>query len=425
MGGEGVGIGGGGGRTKGDVPWRSDALYRSLVEQIPAVTYVEALDDEGQTEWKTLYVSPQIETLLGYPAEEWTGRADFFLHVLHPDDRGRVVAEDERTERTGEPFRMEYRLIARDGGTVWVRDEAVLVRDEDGTPLFWQGVMYDVTEQKKAEEAIRLYSQDLEREVSRRTAQLREYAERLERSNRALEDFASVASHDLQEPLRKVLTYGERLKTGYGEDLGERGLGYLRRMEDAAGRMRRLVEDLLALSRVTTQGSPFQPVDLGDVAQEVISDLEARIEETGGRVELGELPTVEADRAQMRQLLQNLVANALKFHKDGEPPIVAVRGEAFEERRKAKGTTPAADGLCRVVVEDNGIGFDEQYIGRIFTPFERLHGRNAYEGTGMGLAICRKVVERHGGEITARSAPGRGSAFTVTLPLRRAGVASG
>ena len=190
-------------------------------------------------------------------------------------------------------------------------------------------------------------------------------------------------------------------------------------MEGATVRMQGLIEDLLSLSRVTTQANPFEPVDLNVVAEEVLSDLEARLEETGGTVEVGELPTVEADRLQMRQLLQNLIGNALKFHKDGEPPVVRVHGETFGERRKAGGRTPAAGALCRIVVEDNGIGFDEDHLARIFVPFERLHGRGAHEGTGMGLAICRKVVERHGGEITARSSPGEGSAFVVTLPARQ------
>jgi len=248
---------------------------------------------------------------------------------------------------------------------------------------------------------------------------LRAYAARLNRSNRDLQDFAYVASHDLQEPLRKVRTFADRLNVKYAEVLGEQGRDYLERMAGAAARMQDLIDDLLELSRVTTKAQPFTPVDLSEVAQEVISDLEARIDQIGGRVEVSGLPTVEADRPQMRQLLQNLIGNALKFHREGKTPIIKVYG-AFVQKRKEEPNGRAADGgVCQILVEDNGIGFDEEHFERIFVPFQRLHGRTDYEGTGMGLAICRKVVERHGGNITAKSVPGRGATFIVTLPVKQ------
>ncbi|MDQ3943435.1 MAG: PAS domain S-box protein, partial [Actinomycetota bacterium] len=397
-----------------------EAKYRTLVEQIPAVTYIEELD-VGEPEWNMVYVSPQVEALLGYTPDEYMSDPKIWEELLHPDDRERVLAEDARTEITGEPFRVQYRILTREGDIAWIRDEAILVRDQEGRPLFWQGVMYDVTDQKRAEEEVRRLNEGLERRVAERTAQLEAYAEKLRRSNRELQDFAYIASHDLQEPLRKVLTFGDRLKAMYGEALGEEGRDYLQRMEGAAARMRDLVDDLLTLSRITTQARPFFPVDLTEVAEEVVSDLEARIEEVGGRVEVGELPTIEADRLQMRQLLQNLIGNGLKFHKGGEAPVVEVRAEVIEERRRGGSDVPVGGGLCHIRVKDNGIGFDEEHLERIFMPFQRLHGRNVYEGTGMGLAICRKVVERHCGKITAESAPGRGATFTVTLPLVQPG----
>ena len=252
-----------------------------------------------------------------------------------------------------------------------------------------------------------------------RTANLEERASRLRESNRELQDFVRVASHDLQEPLRKVRVLGERLRGKYAEALDERGRDYLRRMEASTARMQDLIEDLLALSRVTTRARPFEAVDLGEAAREAVSDLQARIEETGGRVEVGDLPTVEADRAQMRQMFQNLIANALKFHREGRPPRVRVYGEVSEEPDGALTYGPPGGKVCRVCVEDEGIGFEEEHAARIFAPFERLHGRGAYEGTGMGLAICRRVAERHGGRITARGEPGRGATFVVTLPVKR------
>ncbi|MEJ7872996.1 MAG: PAS domain S-box protein, partial [Rubrobacteraceae bacterium] len=248
---------------------------------------------------------------------------------------------------------------------------------------------------------------------------LRAYAARLNRSNRDLQDFAYVASHDLQEPLRKVRTFADRLNVKYAEVLGEQGRDYLERMAGAAARMQDLIDDLLELSRVTTKAQPFTPVDLSEVAQEVLSDLEARIDQIGGRVEVSGLPTVEADRPQMRQLLQNLIGNALKFHREGKTPIIKVYGAFVQKRKEEPNRRAAHGGVCQILVEDNGIGFDEEHLERIFVPFQRLHGRTDYEGTGMGLAICRKVVERHGGDITAKSIPGRGATFVVTLPVKQ------
>jgi signal transduction histidine kinase len=225
----------------------------------------------------------------------------------------------------------------------------------------------------------------------------------LDRSNRELREFAYVASHDLQEPLRKIQAFGDRLRARFGDALGEQGNDYIARMQGAAARMQALIQDLLSYSRASSKEMSVRPVDLDALARDVVSDLSERIRATGGTVELEPLPTFEADPTQMRQLLQNLVGNALKFHRDGVPPVVKVRGDSGPE-------------WTRIVVQDNGVGFDEQYADRIFTPFQRLHGRMAYEGTGMGLAICRKIAERHGGRITVRSAPGVGSTFAVLLP---------
>jgi PAS domain S-box-containing protein len=256
-------------------------------------------------------------------------------------------------------------------------------------------------------------------ERKRAEENLRAYAARLNQSNRELQDFAYVASHDLQEPLRKVRAFGDRLKAKYAEVLGEQGCDYLERMEGAATRMQDLIDDLLTLSRVTTQAQPFTLLDLNEVARDVVSDLEARIDWVGGRVEVSGLPTVEADRPQMRQLLQNLIGNALKFHREDEAPIVKVYGGPVQNRKEEPNGGHVGDGACQILVEDNGIGFDEKHLERVFVPFQRLHSRAAYEGTGMGLAICRKVVERHGGNITAKSTPGRGATFMVTLPVKQ------
>ncbi len=634
----------------------AEAKYRTLVEQIPAIVYTAALDEVSST----LYISPQIDPLLGFTPAEWLADPALWTKQLHPDDRERVLAESVRAGSAGETFQAEYRLLARDGRVVWIQDAAGVMRDETGQARFTHGIMLDITERKRlerelrderdfvqqvfdtvgqgltvsdeegrfvlvnpayarlfgyapqdligkhpadvtapsdrqvlaqayldrrqgktttyenrlrrmdgsyahvlitgaprfkdgkyagaiaaitdvtelkqAEEALReseskyrLLFENMEegfalheiitdengqaidfrfldanaayerhtglkgadsigktiREImpqadprmienygrvaltgeplsieylsktfdryfrisvfspqrgrfatifqditerKRAEATLQAYAAELARSNRELQEFAYVASHDLQEPLRKVQAFGDRLKARFGETLGEEGRDYIARMHSAATRMQDMINGLLAYSRVTTKAQPFVPVNLAQVAREVVSDLEVRIEQTDARVEIAELPTLEADPTQMRQLLQNLIANALKFHREGAPPVVKVyqtsppapllRGEGGAAPPPSQGGGWGV-GMVGIAVEDNGIGFDEKYLDRIFQPFQRLHGRSEYEGSGIGLAICRKIVERHGGTITAASQPGVGSTFIVTLPARQ------
>jgi signal transduction histidine kinase len=296
----------------------------------------------------------------------------------------------------------------------------------------------EIVERQQVEAALRQARDELETRIAERTmelqltnAQLRQeiternrteetlhtFAAQLQRSNRELQDFAYTASHDLQEPLRKILTFGDRLKAKCGETLGEQGRDYLQRMQNAAQRMQTLINDLLTFSRVTTKAQPFVPVDLASVAAEVVTDLEVRIEQTGGQVNIHKLPTIEADPLQMRQLFQNLISNALKFHRQNIAPIVTVQGHLLQNADgHLAGNAPVRE-LCQITVADNGIGFDEKYLDSIFNVFQRLHSRSTYEGSGVGLAVCRKIVERHGGTITARSIPGQGTTFIVTLPI--------
>jgi signal transduction histidine kinase len=183
--------------------------------------------------------------------------------------------------------------------------------------------------------------------------------------------------------------------------------------------MQTLITDLLAFSRVTTKAQPFVPVDLARIAGEVVADLEVRLEQSGGRVDIGALPTIAADALQMRQLFQNLIGNALKFHRPEVAPVVSLAARLVPDADQCLDTPPPAAEHYQIIVADNGIGFDEKYRERIFSVFQRLHSRSAYEGTGVGLAICRKIVERHGGSITATSTPGQGARFIVTLPIHQ------
>ncbi|WP_299582768.1 ATP-binding protein [uncultured Microbulbifer sp.] len=254
------------------------------------------------------------------------------------------------------------------------------------------------------------YAQLLELRVTERTQELELYSQELTRSNRELQNFAFVASHDLQEPLRKIRAFGDRLTARYSEKLGD-GKDYVERMQSAAKRMSKLIEDLLAFSRVSTRTTPFETVDLNLVVEEVLDDLQIKREETNAQIDIQPLPTIHADPTQMAQLFLNLIGNALKFIKPECPPIIRIQCEKTEISHvdtKVPG--------YRITVSDNGIGFDEQFVDKVFSAFQRLHGRNEYEGTGIGLAICRRILERHCGEIHAASAPGEGATFELLIP---------
>ena len=268
---------------------------------------------------------------------------------------------------------------------------------------------------------------ELEVEISERKRieeALERHGEELTRSNSELEQFAYVASHDLQEPIRKIQAFGNRLRVAVGDNLDSRASDYLNRMQDAAGRGQVLINDLLTYSRVTSRAQPFVSVDLGVVARNVIADLDVQVQGEGARVEVDWLPTIEADPVQMRQLFHNLIGNALKFHRDGAPPVVKISSEILGELRQPSPDNSWVNGHCQITIKDNGIGFDEKYLDRIFTIFQRLHGRSAFEGTGIGLAVCRKIADHHGGTITAKSRPGEGATFIVTLPVSNGEVES-
>jgi signal transduction histidine kinase len=246
---------------------------------------------------------------------------------------------------------------------------------------------------------------------------LQQKMEQLARSNAELEQFAYVASHDLQEPLRKIETFGDRLKTKCSSDLSDRGVEYIDRMQNAAGRMRILIQDLLEFSRVSSKSQPFDPVDLQEIVLGVLSDLETRIEETQSFVKVGDLPTLDADPLQMRQLFQNLIGNALKFRRSEEPLKIEINSTSLHVMQNS-GKIKEVE-ICQITVADNGIGFEQKYTDRIFRVFQRLHSRSDYDGTGIGLAVCAKIAERHGGSITAEGIPNQGAKFIVALPFHQ------
>ena len=247
-------------------------------------------------------------------------------------------------------------------------------------------------------------------QIEQHEATLRNYTNKLERSNRELQDFAYVASHDLQEPLRKIEAFGDRLATKHADLLPDDGKMFIDRMQNAATRMRQLINDLLGYSRVTTQAKPFAQVDIGDVLNGVLSDLQMALQDSNGKVEFANMPVLDAEKTQMRQLFQNLLSNALKFRKEDRDPVITITATEMPPDQ----LVPRAHWEFRLA--DNGIGFDNAYKDQIFTIFQRLHGRTEYEGTGIGLATCRKIIERHEGHIDADGVPDQGATFIIKLP---------
>jgi PAS domain S-box-containing protein len=323
--------------------------------------------------------------------------ADFFP----PSIAAEMDKDNQTIMKTGHPvLNQEDLVVRRDGQVVWIATTKVPLNDVEGHCIGLVGVSSDISVRKEAEERLRLA------------------AEQLRRSNLELQEFASVASHDLQEPLRKIQAFGDRLKIKCSPALGENGRDYLERMQDAARRMQILLHDLLTLSRITSKAAPFEKVDLRKVVEDVVSDLEVRIEQTGASVEIGRLPTIDADGGQMRQLLQNLISNALKFHAPEVKPVVIISAKVLDNAESLAGSMPGEE-LAQIMVRDNGIGFDERYLDRIFQVFQRLHSRSDFEGTGIGLAVCRKIADRHGGIISAKSSEGQGATFIVTLPVKQ------
>ncbi len=335
--------------------------------------------------------------LYGVATEAFRGTVEHFYEFIVAEDRP-IVRDASAQANAGQPYvEVEYRIRRPDGTLRWMFERGVIEFDAAGRPVRHLGMVMDITERQEARQA------------------LQRSLDALGRRNRELQEFAYVASHDLQEPLRKIRTFSELLTTRHQEQLDDSARNYLDRMNRAAARMQKLIDDLLEYSRVATGNRPSAQVDLATICREVLADLEARIEATQARIHVAELPTIVADAVQMRQMFQNLLANALKFCDKERIPEIRISCES-----SMLGDEPAV--LLQFC--DNGIGFDPRFAEKIFEPFQRLHSRSEHEGTGMGLAIVRRLVERHGGGISAIGEPGVGARFSVILPAGSGTVAS-
>ena len=324
----------------------------------------------------------------------------FFESRIHRDDTDRINEIVQTAIKNKKPYSFEHRLINLDEVEKTVHTQGWVTTNENDELLRFIGNTVDITEMK-------VYEKDLKYKI-----------EELNRSNQDLEQFAYIASHDLQEPLRKIMAFGDRLSTKYGEELGSDGQFYLSRMLDAASRMKILMENLLSYSRVSTKTEPFELVDLGLTVEGILSDLEMKIQDVDAQITMMKMPTLNALPTQMQQLFQNLITNALKFIKPNVKPIISI--EAYEtdfQEVSLVGVPFKHDKYYKIVVSDNGIGFDAEYAEKIFLIFQRLHGRSEFEGTGLGLAICKKIVDNHHGYIIAKSELNKGATFTVYLPI--------
>lgn len=370
--------------------------FRQIAENIRDVFWIL---DPGSSGIK-FYVSPAYESIWGRPRSSVSDDPFSFIDAAHPDDLEYVRLAYDELILQGKELDLEFRIVQPNGSIRWIHDRGFIVKSEIVSNRF-VGIATDITERK---EANALRDEILQRQAVER--ELREFTLQLERSNQELQDFAYVASHDLQEPLRKIQAFGNRLRQKCGDVLGDKGLDYLERMENAAERAQALINDLLAFSRITTKAQPFAEANLAQIVANVLSDLEVAIEKAEAQVSCAGLPTLQGDPRQMQQLFQNLLSNALKFRRADVKPRIEVQGLILHHPDR-----------YQITIADNGIGFEAKYTDRIFQVFQRLHSRSDYEGTGVGLAICRKIVERHGGLITAESELGHGSTFVITLPV--------
>jgi signal transduction histidine kinase len=392
------------------------AAEAELVEKNAMLAAAQSIAKLGYWRWDissgAIQWSDEMFRIWDIPAGT-TITYETFMNRIHPADREMMHNLIQTAAQTGQYETTHHRMVLPSGDVKHMLARGEAVRDETtGAIIGLSGTVQDVTAQRTAE------------------LQLIARTQQLQRTNAELEAFAYVASHDLQEPLRKVRTFADLLGSELNGNTTEDANHYLQKITSSAGRMQLLIHDILQFSRLTHR-EDFTEVNLNTTVQQVIADADLRIAETGARIEVEMLCSIEAIPAQMNQLFTNLVGNALKYVKPGTSPHIRIAGhtvagnELTETERRALGYAAAtfspadwaAARFCHISIEDNGIGFEPEYAEKIFTIFQRLHARDAYEGTGIGLAVCRKIAEVHHGFIAATGRPGEGATFTVTLPL--------
>ena len=369
----------------------AEAKYRALVEHTPAITYIEIVDEGDPMSMRTLYISPQIEKMLGYTPEEWMLNPHLWVRALHPDDRARMINEDIRTNRTGEPFNAEYRIFAKDGRLAWVHDECIAVRDDNGVIGFWQGVMFDVTKQRLAEEEVQR-ALEIEREATHRLRDL----------DAMKTTFLHAVSHELRTPLAAILGFALTLEHQGMQLPQEESIEMLRRLAANARKLDRLLSDLLDLDRLDRGiiDPKWRPTDVGALVRHAVEESDLMVERTL-RIEADSV-VVSIDPAKVERIVENLLANTARHTPPDTPVWVWVK--------------PHREGVL-IVVEDAGPGVPPEVRDVIFRPFEQGPDRVMHSpGVGIGLSLVGRFAKLHGGRAWVEERPGGGASFRVYLP---------
>ena len=320
---------------------------------------------------------------------------------IDPDDYKSGLVRRHESMLDKDEYIWQYRITTVQGELRWLETYGHYLRNEAGKIIRVFGITRDITR-------LKLYEHSLETKIRE-----------LNRSNAELEEFAYVASHDMQEPLRKLLTFSERLNTKFSNVLQEEGQLYIERMVAAANNMRLLIDNLLEFSRIARTGDAFEKTSLDQILRKVLADLEVTIEETRTKVDAGPLPVIEAKPEKMKQLLINIISNAIKFRKPTEAPVITIQCTALTRQDTNEHGLDQQKKYFRIAIADNGIGFEQEYAERIFQIFQRLHGKAEYPGSGIGLAICKKIVDYHNGLIYANGELGKGATITIILPEKQ------
>lgn len=377
----------------------AESRYQLLVERLPIIVYVSPAGNIQST----TYVSPQIQSILGYTPEEWLADPEFWKTRLHPNDREGVLHTVNESERTGAPSSMEYRMLARDGHLVWFHDQAVLLRDDQGQPLYWEGVKVDITKRKESEAEILQLNAELERRVEERTTEL-------ERALRAKDEFLASMSHELRTPLNAILGLSESLAEHVAGPLNDKQQRYVKTISESGSHLLSLINDILDLARIESGQVVLNitEVDLQQICQaslRMVNQL-AHKKEQDLSLDLDEgIGSIWVDERRLKQILVNLLSNAVKFTPAGGKLGLKVRADPWEKH-------------VMFTVWDNGIGISQNDMQRLFQPFVQLDSSLSREapGTGLGLALVAQMVRLHGGNVSLESKLNEGSRFTVTLP---------
>lgn len=380
----------------------SENQYRTLTNSLPIIIF--SLNAKGEV----IYVNDWFKSFTAVSLEELNSTK--WRNIVHTDDYDEFsMLFNEKVISDASVIKTQCRLkSASTNDYLWHLVSLSPVKDERENVLYWTGFFVDINAQKLVEKTLQENKtlEEAQTVLKKKEQGLQANINELSRSNTELSQFAFVASHDLQEPLRKIILYSDYLLNRYVDKVDKKGEAYLKNMIDASHRMRSLIEDILAFSQVNNARLDLKPVDLKNIASECLQDLELLIAEKKGRISIEELPIIEADGPLIRQLFNNIITNALKYAKDEVPAEISISCYQNESDEIA------------LSFKDNGIGFEEKYIEKIFTLFQRLHGKQSYKGTGLGLAICKKIVELHNGKIEAKSEPNKGATFIVTMPKK-------